>query len=1033
MSEEFARLVATKMQQQIQEAEEHGRLSSYVLQQTEEQEYYKYLDGTNDLIPEKLSVYDEKSITPRIQEKGMSKKSRNKLRKRTLKNYNAGLGVVGGLATVQTVPLKMSMSKNAETVEKKAEQTMDATRALEKMSSLKQDDKKRLKLQEQEKKNIEELSKLEIPRDIFDVEITKKHSHFDVKKAMLIRKKLQIIEDYKNEHSMEYEFLDFDVYVRLEMLLDKKAMFEQTMKTVLSANGLTIEGDVEEKGEIKEARKAYKATKDAYRETLDSYPTFEQKKAALLEKCRKEQRIGADFLDERTAAREEVIINWKKLRESDPDKADVPEELPKAFLDHQFYSRCSYSLIPGKLQENYERVKMNLFAAMLPQQAQQKKELDKDPAVKEKNERILAKLKSMVVPLYQGYIDSAEEMAEKIQQGNFRTNLAHYKELYEYEMMFQNLGDLMKVIDTDGEKTIKDNLGMSKEEVERFRRSTNYLSYLRQVYDSALTEKAMKAGIEVKGADLSANLRTGLNNVGVGLTKDTLQEKLDPKTCLPEFTKKKDQAIDRIRIYTIGPEYRKTEGEVNERRAEIDHQEAIARQMKKEIEEEMNPQAELMEKAGEIMAKNMAGESSEGEGPVKRTVDLTNLRQLFFATGVLQKSTVIGDKPLTGEQLSNEQEKSFRQMIRELFHSVEEEKFVPKEGKTEVELKEGVVTFEAVEKLFAHFDEEHIMEFMKPFLEFNLKGFLDSLDKEALSNPIARADMVTKRLEKIHYLTNFSQWAETFKIRERVSAENWKKISDQMGVYTLASSYATTLAAPGVLTKTTFLEYELPQVENVLECKRRSEELKAVNASAKEKYVQTHPLTQFTVDELKKTKVNGFDSEFLGKAYYENGIVSIPVSKDELKKIVQSDAMFIKELAVKVSEFSMADQNLRRRVLIDDTAKDLIQHGEEDLLYYTEMNRYAKMLRMANEVNPEAVQKILGGDTEKLLKECDQIKAILLSLRFKFDATEQFAIIARNTIEEQSGDTLEHIKSMREDHVMARMDEKAKKYMKPVA
>ncbi len=229
------------------------------LHHTKEKEYYRQLSDDGGVSLEMTSFAERQSLVPKINDTGMSKKRKEKLKKRTTTNYTEGQKLVGEYATAQTIPLMRSLRKNGEALKKQRE-----------------------KQKADEKADIIALSSMVIPADLFDLEITEKHSHFDVKKALTIKDSLERIEKYKAENSSEYSMLDNDVQARLEALLLHKPIFERTLKVALAANGVSLErqGEKLKEDDIKKARKEYYGVTEAYKEkmagfqnTVDAYST----------------------------------------------------------------------------------------------------------------------------------------------------------------------------------------------------------------------------------------------------------------------------------------------------------------------------------------------------------------------------------------------------------------------------------------------------------------------------------------------------------------------------------------------------------------------------------------------------------------------------------------------------------------------------------------------------------------------------------------------------------------------------------------
>ncbi len=1012
MSEHFSQLVQDKMRIQQQNLFAAGEsvslyrgMKGVVDRQLEsESAYYDSLWGEKPLEPAQLETYDKKSLAPRINETGMSRKRRDKVVKRTRHNLEEGTQLVGKYATSQTTSLMRSIRKNSDGVRENVGKMMDATRMLDSLKDMTEQAREVKLLEEQEQKTITELSNLVIPADIFDLEITKEHSHFDVKKALTIKEKLQTIADYKEKHPVDYKLLDFDVYVRLETLLDHKEMFDTTLKTVLEANGVTMEGEKAKEDDIREARKRYYPTREAYNETVANFSeTLDRKRIELYEKARDEQKIHGEYLHEKKEIRKKIVEKWESFREIDSEHW-MP--LTKEFLESGEFDRCVYRMVPNDEEECYRMIKMDMYTYLLG-----KSGADKEPGYDER----LSEYKKLIVPYYLGYREKAASVVKSIEGKSIGELTERYKELLTFEKPWQHLVDMMKINDFGGEM-LKDSLGLTVEEKKMFYRDMEYISRVVKVLDVTLSFKALKAGVPIHKRDLSANLEHTLIGGDYERTDGAV---LDIAKYSEIWSMKLSEDIGKVRFLAGGviSAYEKEKKQSEERRAKILSDEEMSQKTSSEQVMELTEFDSWKESnpVGDAFIKQFSKKK-------KNVRDLTHLKELAFARGL----------KLRGEAAADTVEKktaAFGRTIRELFGGSEREDL--SEG-SKVSINEKDVTLKQLEHLLENFNTETCKQFFSRLTDFDLEKFMERFDDATMSDIDKKFVAAAKGLDEIHYLTTLSQWADALDMDDVLGEELLEKISIGGDLYVTAAMYLSEMLVAGGMTKSQF-EMEKTYMHTLIECIKNRKKIKMSREKALADFETAHPVERYTYDELKETKVDSFDHFFFGKARTDNeGKIMIPVSREELSKIVHPDGEFIENLAEKVSQFSFITDTGRMRIMCDDPARDLLDYGESDFRYYAEVNRYAKMLIMANESDHAGVQAILGDRTDATLTMCKRIQQIFLSISSKLYAPGVKLGDMRNDFNNRGGESLDQVKRLREDAVMAHAEKLKSGYGAPI-
>ncbi len=486
MSNTFDQIVRNKMAQKPIEyttPEELGNVTmeGVAAQKFKEEMYYKKLSAIPTEAPINFTDLQEQTLIPKLGEtESMKNKHRKSLRKRTLKNYKEGREKVGDMATAQTVPLMKSISDYKKNIEKQ-----------------------KLRVAQ----DMRELSQMEIPSDIFDVVLTKEHSHFDVKRALRIKEGLSRIDDYKTNSPEEYALLEVAVKAKLDMLLEMKEPFEKTLKTVLAANGLNEDGTVASKEEQTDSRLAYDATKEAFKEKLEGLAARVGSAMATEASLRLRQvKERGTYERNHIAMRDSLIAKWDSFRRSadnptgDPDWIPIPEGYVNS--TNEFYTRASFQLDDTDEEFSYERLKREMLVFKL-----QSGGFSGDDA-QEQRERAFAVVKESVAAQYDEARRTVPALVRELKDAPLETLLARQKEVLSTELTLMHLSDLAKKSKDAEGKSAFDMLGLSAKEERELKDAQSLLSVLRRKLSFVAAMRASDSFVgDFDATDLDMELR----------------------------------------------------------------------------------------------------------------------------------------------------------------------------------------------------------------------------------------------------------------------------------------------------------------------------------------------------------------------------------------------------------------------------------------------------------------------------------------------------------------------------------------------
>ena len=991
MSEQFNRLLEQKRNEQL--ATVTDSLTNVVYRQRivpnqleSEKKYYSDLSDSDKIV---ITSSDQSQLlTPRIETEGMSKKSINKLKKRSLENYKRAQKIVGDeYATVQTVPLMLSIKKNAESVKEKTEKMMDATEKLDKIRDLKDVAKERQELEKKEKERIIELSNLQLPQDLFDVDITKKHSHFDVKRALAIKEKLNIIEKYKAGHYKEYEVLDFDVYVRLELLLDQKRMFEQTLETVLAANGVSLEGEKVDSEKIRKAREDYYPVKDAYREVVASGGTlFEEKKRAVREERERDVRLPGEFFSERDRVLKDIVQNkWSSYS---------AEPIPAGYLTSTFYRRVVYRIVPGDEQESFRRIQLSIDCWRLSDQSLQGEERD----------AVFERAKPQIRLIYSSYKEKYKSMLERVNGKSMAEINAMLPEFLEFVMPGMHVSDMMKQTNSKGESFFRA-LG-DKDEGDQLSKFKTDLDNIRLCVVTVNAYRAANAGIVLKQSEYDQSMD---KIAGKALNPDgTVDLERFRKEIADVYKNKTDSDVgfDSYAFSFVG-NMEKFRKKISDHQDKVRHIREREEQYKQDRETDCSRMQEYMETHPEAVAYKQQ-EVLDSEREEK---NLTRLWSLFRRTGIRLKDD---EDPL--------KTKTFQQMLRELYGVS-----VPKGDYLNGPLVERITqkdfTLESMIELLEHYEDEDADKYIMQFCEKNLfsvdlESVFEGFDLKTLENPEKRIKKIDSTLNKLHKILAFKQWAEESKMSDKLKEDDKKKLMTFIDKFEFVSGKLLGLMRnpDPTFSPKEFLEVDVPAMKQVFAANERQFELKETAEQGAVLFHQKHPLREVTASDF-----NGLHqlNKLVGSTSAGKETPKMPVTEEELGKLRAVEPDFIRQLAKEVQGFSFINEFDRARVFDTPDVKELLNYGTEDYAYYCEMAWNANMLLAAKNKDEKAVRRILGDDADKIFKECERIEAIREYVRDKLESPGMFEsmrrYLFRSSCEEAPEDVaLEHDKQASE-------------------
>lgn len=990
-SEVFDRLLAQKRREahtvshlSIDDVREHQITREDVVrrQLRDEKEHYERLAGTDGETIIVESMEQNRKLAPRIEEAGMSKKRREKVRNRTLNNLKEGQALVGEMATSQTVPLMRSIKKNAIKVAKE---------------------------KAKEKTDIVALSRMELPADIFDVSLTEKHSHFDVKKAFAIKEDLAKIQKFKEDNNSEYEMLDLDVYVRLEHLLDMKDAFSDTLKVVLAANGLSENGEALAKDDekIKQGRDDYYSYKDAYRETVEQTDQIIADKKTELIEHRKELFLGTgENYERKKAVRDELARTWEQRIEKDEDKEQY--HIPKGFMDDQLFKRIVY-----RMNENDEEFSKKNFKLSIDVYKLSRTDILTD---KERDE-VFERVKAQAAPEYMEFRQKISAFMARLSKCSLGELAEMTPELISFEGPTQHFSDILKSKNTAG-KSIKELLGISEEEDKRLSDYKTLLSHYRKRAVTVNAIRAAKTGAQFKLGQCDQSIQ----NMGARIMvieadkKDaSIKEedrRLDMGKFINEFSQKFDdhKLVMASQITRIKISRRKAS---EERKAEAEH----IKGMGTVIEEEKQQFAQ--ETLGFFENLKETNFQTKYFKKKKSTKDLRPLFEEF------KKSKMEGKNKVASGDPNDQAWADFQSMVRELLGTGE--KITYSEGEIMFEVNEADATFDEVLALHMNPSEENIMGFLEPLLSFNTTAVINKLDYNTLKDVNKRMDIAAKLNAEQHPLVARKQWAEKFVMRGKLSEEATKKVRIAMDKFNKISGLINTLSLPGQTSITEFCEIDVPGWKNVLRCMEKDDELQDIAEQTKAELLQEHPLEQYTNEELRRLKLNSRNVTGLtGSVMEDTKPKMLPLSKEDAAKASSADEGFVKEHLQKIKSFSLVDGSGRARLLLGSEADEIATFGAQDLKYYSEMARSARLILISNDCDAAKTAEALGEEADKLLKDCRRIIALAEGLKAKCEDSGKLPSKMYEDYMESSGESYQDMVIMREDQLQA-FDEAEKK------
>ena len=963
------------------------------LHHSAEKEYYRQLSEDGGVSVELTSFAERQSLVPKINDTGMSKKRKEKLKKRTKTSYEEGRKLVGEYATAQTIPLMKSLRKNGVALKKQRE-----------------------KKKEDEKADIIALSDMVIPADLFELEITEKHSHFDVKKALKIKDALERIEKYKAANSFEYFMFDNDVQARLDALLLHKPIFERTLTVALAANGVSLEreGEKLKEDDIKKARKEYYGVTEAYKEKMaDFQSTVDAVKAQTRVMVKNQQQVQARFRSRKGAIRDKILADWESFNDPDFSFVDKTKSVPGSFIKKQGngYDRSLFRMTEGgsdaasqeeARQASYKALKMSMLSEKLVVEGPQPAE----------NHEMLRQYKELVMPYCEGYKQKGPKMLEFLKNASsIEDMLTRYDELVELELGYQSFMDYLKVTDTDG-RTLKETLFESKFDYKLMSNTMVLVSDFRKTLDALLVLKRLSYE-DIRYEELSANvvnvteMKVGKNITPLLKTNDEdriqqlkkalllLQKNLNgnEEGIVNFWTQDSKKIADRIRLDT----------EIEEEKKALD-------------KDGMTIVDRQSEEYSALIETSFSAQKSE-EKKATIIVDVSEIKRMYKASGLKTKGSY-GASEEGGKELE------FNRSLRELFGnpsyeegpnlakiSVEDVKFEDFSQifkKTQVPSETGDGSTEKVEV-----DRDALMNLLKPVLEFEPDKYWKGVSRDVFSSMKSRHEFADKMYKDLHRFTALTQWTDAMDLVPYLGEYVIKKINQKRDMFVAITKYVAKIDNPGV-TEKEFFDREIPLFSEAVEATIHREELEAKRNDAVSEYMQAHPQVGYDRVRLSKFGYGGPQDGFYGRTVERDNKIILPLSEEELGKIENVDGEFIKQLGSEISEFSLITQIGRRRVLFDDSVKDLMETGKEDLKYYAEFDRKARMIAMASVLDKEGVKKALGDKADEVLKTGERIMGIYRSLEGKMNDSQTDWSLLRETMEKTGGGTVEEIKLARE-------------------
>ena len=953
-----------------------------------EKEYYRQLSQFGGVSFEMTSFAERQSLVPKINDTGMSKKRKEKLVNRTKKQLETGKKVLGKGAdeyvTAQTIPLMRSLKKNGEALRKQRE-----------------------KQKEDEKADIIALSSMVIPADLFEFEITEKHSHFDVKKALKIRDSLDRIEKYKAANSFEYFMFDNDVQARLDALLLCKPIFERTLTVALAANGVSLEkeGEKLDVDRIKSARREYYGVTEAYKEQMANFQsTVDSVKEATKLMVKKKQPSIARDHTRKSEIRDRILDEWESFNDPDFKSKSM---LPEAFVERsgEAYSRSIHRMVEGgedeasqqeAKQASYKALKMSMLSATLTNKGPQPAE----------NLELLKQYKELITPHFEAYREKTAEMLEFVRNATFDELLSRYEEIFSFEIGYQSLADYLKVTDADG-RMLKDVLADDKSEIDLMNKSIQLISDVRKAVDEALVLKRLSYGEKIPGEELSKNAQNTVQVLDGAVLENSDETKIqNMKDALTSTEHRLNSDENKIQIF-----WTQERKKIKER---IERDKTIDKEMEALLPKQQTEFGEMLEKgpAGVLQGQS----KTESESSV---VDLSAAKEMFLASGMKTKNQ-IGGKGDGGKDLT------FRETMRELFGNPSIEKGLEKAKITEryVKLEDFLKIFKKTqipnesgdgfsEKV--EIDREGLMNLLKPVLDFDSEKYWKGVSRDVFSDMQKRVDFATEMKEKLHFLTNFTQWTDKMDLSPYLEKSVLEEIDKKRDMFRVITGYADKIGSPFV-TEKSFFDRELPYFPEVLESTLYRKELGTARDEAISEYMQAHPQVSYAPGELKEFTYHGPQSTFYGEEKRdEHGNIILPVTKEECEKLKTADMDMVKTLASEISGFSLVTQTGRKRLLFDDRVRDLMKTGKDDLRYYAEFDRKARMLVMASYANMDGVKKALGKDTDEVLQACKTIMGVFITFEKKMREAQSELPDLRDDVKRISGESVEAVKIMREE------------------
>ena len=927
---------------------------------------YETLGKAHDFDEAPTLAEQKRKLAPPIDEAGMGKKRRQKVRNRTLQNLKEGRELVGEMGTAQTIPLMRSIKKNAK------------------------------KIAEEKKKDrssIIELSNLQIPTDIFDVNLTKEHSHFDVKKALIIRDKLDKIRQYKEENTVEYAMLDFKLYTRLEYMLEVREAFTRTLKVVLAANGLSETGEpITDQKKIAQGRDDYYSHKEALRELVDGKDAY----IAQMERDQKAERERAftasgTFFAEKDAARNAAMAALRSKN----------IEIPDGFKSSVYYSRCVYRLKKDDPELNEKMLRMAIDAYKL-----NRPELTGDD-----RDEIFKRVREQMLPEYKERLKKLPVLVDKIMSSNLEELLKMQDEILEFEMPGMHISDIMNSMDS-GNKSLLSLIGLTDADDAMIKKYNSIISLARKRIDMVNAYRAAGAGVTMNLSQCCKNVENicrphadennVLDNAGV---MATLEEKIRQNT---DTIKGLTGALTEVK-----------RGIYEERKAEIEHSKGLEKVFNEE--RPLNMQTVMDYVTTHMEEGDLKKYQDSFNTRTRVSKDLRPLFEAFRSSGMKTKTGVASGDP--DEKIWED----FRSMTRELINTGHSYDY--SEGPIMIGVSEDDATIDELIELHTHPTEANILRFMEPILTFKPETLFGRFD-EATLNDIARREETVARLKaECHPLLARKQWAEKFLLDGALSEETTKKVEAAMKIYDKAMYLVDNMALPTLTSATEFRESDVAGYGNVAECIRKGKELEAAAGQAEAEFLQDHPLVHFTKEEAQRLGLSSSnDLKGLTGAHIQSADdILLPVTKEEAEKAASSDRDFVNEQAEKIRSFSFVSRFGRARVLPNSDAGDLALFGAEDLKYYEEIEREARLLLIANECSKEKTEAALGKNAGKIIQDCRRIVAVTEGLREKLKI--DFRVPSEMETEHRNlcGESLNDAMLMREEQLHQHNEKAMKK------